>query len=282
MARIRSIKPEFWTSAQLLECSTNARLLFIGTWTFADDAGRHPWSAKQVKAEIFPADDFPEKQILGWLTELENQQLIIRYSSDGKEFFYIAGWKHQRIDKPQTPKYPDPFAENSKSIPRIIPPDTIRYDTIREDKKEETSLRSGDVAQETSYWPKDYREQFWNLYPRKKAKKAAFKALDRIRKSNEVPFARLLAAIGKIPINDPVFIPHPATWLNQGRWDDEVLPGEQNGSRGLRPLQDDRLSLSKAADRLIEKAERGEFTFGPRPSLLPEISEGPVRLLSKG
>lgn len=30
MARIRSIKPEFWVSEQIGECSTNARLTFIG------------------------------------------------------------------------------------------------------------------------------------------------------------------------------------------------------------------------------------------------------------
>ena len=39
---------------------------------------------------------------------------------------------------------------------------------------------------------------------------------------------------------------------------------------GARQLQDDSKSVSRAADKLIEKAERGEFAFGPRPGLLPE------------
>ena len=30
MARIRSIKPEFWVSEQVAECSTSARLTFVG------------------------------------------------------------------------------------------------------------------------------------------------------------------------------------------------------------------------------------------------------------
>ena len=271
MARIRSIKPEFWTSAQLLECSTNARLLFIGTWTFADDAGRHPWSAKQVKAEIFPADNFAEKQVLGWLIELETNGLIVRYSFEGKEFFYIAGWKHQRIDKPQSPKYPDPIKEHSATIPRTIPPDTIGYDTIREDKKEDgPSLRSGEVSRETSDWPSDFREQFWLKYPRKKAKKAAFKALDTIRKSNEVTFEKLMAAVDKIPIGEPKFIPHPATWLNAGQWDDEQLPGEQNGAATG--------NIAPAIDGLIERVR--DFD---RPSdICGTTGKTAVRMLSEG
>jgi hypothetical protein len=271
MARIRSIKPEFWTSAQLLECSTNARLLFIGTWTFADDAGRHPWSAKQVKAEIFPADNFTEKQVLNWLIELETNGLIVRYSFEGKEFFYIAGWKHQRIDKPQSPKYPDPIKEDSATIPRTIPPDTIGYDTIREDKKEDgPSLRSGEVSRETSDWPSDFREQFWLKYPRKKAKKAAFKALDRIRKSNEVTFEKLMAAVGKIPIGEPKFIPHPATWLNAGQWDDEQLPGEQNGASAG--------NIAPAIDGLIERV----LDFDRPPDICGTTGKTAVRMLSEG
>lgn len=57
--------------------------------------------------------------------------------------------------------------------------------------------------------------------------------------------------------------------------------GNGNGQRGSRPLHDDSRSLGKAADRLIDQAERGEFKFGPRPSLLPQSSENDVLLLPK-
>lgn len=123
MARIRTIKPEFWTSAQLLECSTNARLLFIGLWNFSDDSGRHPDNAKQVKAEIFPADDFSLKEIQGMLDELSKNDLIRRYTVDSKGFFTITGWHHQRIDKPQPAKYPGPDQADSESDLGTFPPD---------------------------------------------------------------------------------------------------------------------------------------------------------------
>ncbi len=56
----------------------------------------------------------------------------------------------------------------------------------------------------------------------------------------------------------------------------------KNGSRGPRAFQNDELSLSKAADRLIEQAERGEFTIRPRPSLEAPRGEDDFRLLPEG
>ena len=71
-------------------------------------------------------------------------------------------------------------------------------------------------------YPEGYQETFWKQYPRKIGRKATFVKLKSIRKSGEVTFARLMAGVKKIPIGEAKFIPHPITWLNQGRWDDET------------------------------------------------------------
>lgn len=115
MPRIRTIKPEFWTSAQVLECSPTARLLFIGLWNFADDCGRHVDNPKQVKAEIFPADDLLSEDIRGMLDELESNGLLLRYVVDGVELLQITGWRHQRIDKPQPARFPGPDGNRSEN-----------------------------------------------------------------------------------------------------------------------------------------------------------------------
>lgn len=96
-----------------MECSTNARLLFIGIWNFCDDLGRHPFAPKQLKALIFPADDFTIEEVSRMLDELSTNGLIRRYVVDGKEYFEVTGWQHQKIDKPQKAKYPEPFGERS-------------------------------------------------------------------------------------------------------------------------------------------------------------------------
>lgn len=67
-------------------------------------------------------------------------------------------------------------------------------------------------------WPNDYTERFWQAYPRKVGKGSAMRKLSAIRKDGEVSFAQLLGAIRKIEASEERFIPHPTTWLNQGRY----------------------------------------------------------------
>lgn len=145
MARIRSIKPEFFTSEQLVECSTNARLLFVGLWCFCDDAGRHPASAKRLKMEVFPGDDdITTESVARLVTELSQAGLIIEYESQSRKYWWVTGWeKHQKIDRP-TIKFPGPFDEGSTIIRR-----TLDEHLPPERKGEEgilglTSLSSGD------------------------------------------------------------------------------------------------------------------------------------------
>lgn len=114
MARIRTTKPEFWTSQQVVECSRDARLLFIGLWNFCDDAGRHPASAMRLKMEVLPADDVPLEVIRDWINELLSHDLIRLYVVSGQQFWQVTGWHHQRIDKPNV-RFPAPteFVDHS-------------------------------------------------------------------------------------------------------------------------------------------------------------------------
>lgn len=107
MARIRTVKPEFYTSEQVTDCSPVARLLFMGMWTFSDDNGIHPASIKRLKMEVFPSDDFTRQQIADMVSELITVGLVIEYTSHGETFWKITGWHHQKIDQP-TFKYPLP------------------------------------------------------------------------------------------------------------------------------------------------------------------------------
>jgi len=102
------IKPEFWSSEQVVECSTTARLLFIGMWSFSDDAGIHPASIMRLKMEVFPADNFSREQLQGMMDQLISQGLVLEYEAEGAKYWQITGWKHQRIEKP-TFKYPQPL-----------------------------------------------------------------------------------------------------------------------------------------------------------------------------
>jgi len=114
MARIRTIKPEFWTSEQVVECSPIARLLFVGMWNFCDDGGNHPVSAKTLKMQIFPGDDIAASQIESYISELLISGLLSEYTAEGRKYWHVTGWKHQKIDRPSY-KHPRPFVECSSN-----------------------------------------------------------------------------------------------------------------------------------------------------------------------
>jgi hypothetical protein len=66
-------------------------------------------------------------------------------------------------------------------------------------------------------------DDFWILYPRRVAKKDARKAWSKIPPRLHV--AILTALVAWRPVwraKDPEFLPHPATWLNGERWEDEL------------------------------------------------------------
>ena len=97
--------------------------------------------------------------------------------------------------------------------------------------------------------------RFWEIYPRRQAKAAARKAFDKAIRT--VDPARILTAAMRYrddPGRDPQFTAHAATWLNQGRWDDEPLPrGSPNGSTTDRRVAD---ALALAAEFRVKEVDQ--------------------------
>lgn len=85
-------------------------------------------------------------------------------------------------------------------------------------------------------------DTFWTAYPSKVGKDAAKKAFAKRKPTPEL-LSEMLKAIAEQKTSlawikeDGQFIPHPATWLNQGRWMDEVP-----GSICAAPVQSTRLA----------------------------------------
>jgi len=96
MARIRTIKPEFFTSEDILELSPLARLFFISLWCEADREGRLRWKLRTLKYRYLPADDCDIEQLSD---ELIDNNLIEIYVIDGQEYCQIPGFtRHQSIN----------------------------------------------------------------------------------------------------------------------------------------------------------------------------------------
>lgn len=101
MARIRTIKPEFWEDEDIAQLPMQARLMFIGCWNFADDYGVLLNSIKYLKSKIFPYDEsLREQQLKMWLDALTNARMLIPFDLNGKSYLYIRTFNsHQIIDK---------------------------------------------------------------------------------------------------------------------------------------------------------------------------------------
>lgn len=126
MARIRSIKPEFWVSEQIAECSPNARLTFVGMWNFCDDRGVHPAKPKTLKAELYPMDDITAVHVGEWVAELVQVGLVREFDGleDGERYWHVTGWdRHQKIDRPSY-KHPAPPPQDSANARRVLAEDS--------------------------------------------------------------------------------------------------------------------------------------------------------------
>ena len=71
-------------------------------------------------------------------------------------------------------------------------------------------------------------ESFYRQYPRKVGRVAAHRVWVRVTRAT--PAVAIIAGLERqleaLRRRERQFIPHPATWLNQGRWQDEDLPDE--------------------------------------------------------
>lgn len=93
MARIRTIKPDFFTSEDITELSTLARLLYIGLWCEADREGRMVWKPKTFKTRYLPND---QCNIFEIAQELLERKLVVEY---GDGLAYIPTFKdHQHVN----------------------------------------------------------------------------------------------------------------------------------------------------------------------------------------
>jgi len=110
MARIRTIKPSFFSSLSITALPKTTRLTFIGLWCYVDDSGRAVDDSRLVKAEIWPLDDdVSAKKVDADLQRLADAGLIERYEAGGRRYLRVVGWsEHQRINRPQPSRLPAP------------------------------------------------------------------------------------------------------------------------------------------------------------------------------
>jgi hypothetical protein len=94
MARIRTIKPEFFTSEKIGYLTVNSRLLFVALWTQADREGRMRFQRMALAAACMP---YEMHLFDGCLAELLESKLVVMYEVDNRKYLFLPGFlKHQK------------------------------------------------------------------------------------------------------------------------------------------------------------------------------------------
>ena len=101
------------------------------------------------------------------------------------------------------------------------------------EKNADISKQSKGEKSNTPISPKGDFERFWNAYPRHTAKANAVKAFKKLE-PDEALIDTMLKAIEvqkkseQWQRDNGQYIPHPSTWLNQRRWEDEMEVKQKN------------------------------------------------------
>ena len=194
---------------------------------FADDNGNMEASVRRIKMQVLPADDIDAAELI---SDLIAHGVLIEYSVNDKKYWHIKGFKkHQRINRPSLSSIPQPgLTDDSVNTHGVV--------------SEGSGSGSGSGIKNTSSpkgdWPRF--DEFWLAYPRKTDKAKALKAWNKIKPDDSLVNLILNAVRSQSRTDqwtrdDGQYIPHPTTWLNGKRWEDETPPpggGPGSGQKG--------------------------------------------------
>jgi hypothetical protein len=243
MARIRTIKPEFWTDGKIVQLSPWARLFFIGMWNFAlCDHGHVVDDADALKLRILPSDGVDGAELID---ELINAGRVARVMiSDGRTFLHVPRLiDHQNVDKRWSPRCPvcnesqvvpvEPYQTQGNSYEFVGDHVNSAQERKVKEGKEDTS---SSASRKTPSDDPDFAK-FWSVYPRRVGKGEARKAWLKLVKAGVDP-ADLIAGAERYrddprrKTQDIKFTKHPGPWLNAERWTDQLDHASVGGPSG--------------------------------------------------
>lgn len=235
----RIIKESICRSENINQLSAGAEVFFYRLLVNCDDYGRFPADPDLLASLLYPRKrSLKTSTVKKWLNEVANAGLIIIYENGGETFIQVRTWdKHQQIRNKRS-KYPAHTDPDSKVLVDVYngnqliandskcPRNPIQSNPNKNPIQSE--MPNGDGVA-------DGFDLFWSVYPKKVGKKDAIKAWNKLK-----PDENLVKAIiegverwkGTEQWNKDggQYIPYPATFLRQERWNDEirtVVPKQQ-------------------------------------------------------
>lgn len=213
MARIRTIKPEFFTSEDIVSLSPMARLLYIALWCEADKEGRLGWKPRTFKMRYLPGDDCDVAALCDELIEAG----LVKLYGDG--LAYIPQFaRHQHINPRESASVLPPPNDASARV-------TDGESTRREEGKGKEGKEHASDDTAVAYEPDGFKT-FWTDWPKSNRKGGKVECLKFWRdKRLEGSAPEILAHVQSMKSSrdwtkdNGDFIPAPVVYLRARRWD---------------------------------------------------------------
>lgn len=223
----RILKESVCTSDSVDQLSWFEEVLFYRLIVNCDDYGRFDGRPAIIKNRLFPLkENLTIKTVSGAINRLASVGMVTLYEFEGKPYLCLPTWNDHQSVRAKRSKYPAPEdgVKSSEIVCKQMQADApvIQSNTKSESISESNSARDGAF------------DRFWIVYPKKVGKEAARKAFAKVK----APVDTLISAVeaqktsAQWTRDNGQYIPNPATWLNQGRWEDvldTVAPAEPVG-----------------------------------------------------
>lgn len=211
----RIIKETICTDEQIDGLSESAEILFYRLIVNADDYGLFDARLKLVASKCYPLKSIDIKSIQVDLACLQAVNLVFLYEVDGKPYGKLVTWERHQQVRAKRAKFPLPKTGSEIICNQLLANvPGIQSNPIQ-----------SNPAKRDSVQPDGFTE-FYQKYPKKVGKPAALKAFKAAKINGHLP--DVLSDIdkrmsnGEWSIDKSQFIPNPATYLNQRRWEDEA------------------------------------------------------------
>jgi hypothetical protein len=134
VARIRSVKPAYWSDGAIKRLRDPSALFFISLWNFADDAGFFTLDTLELSLKI---PRWKPQAIAKMIKSLSDAGLVRVSTKSGVG--QVVHWRHQKIDKPRASEWEGKQIQWDAPVDSpndIEPSPTVRRkDRIGEDRK---------------------------------------------------------------------------------------------------------------------------------------------------
>lgn len=234
--------------------------------------GKDIESGSFVTGRFFGSDECGMKKSSHYLSlkKLEEWGMISQKPNNRFTVVSICNWTtYQLLDT-------EGLTTDEQQIDNKAKTNRKRIDTIEEGKegkedKEESFVFLGKTRKKNEYC--DAFEEWWNVYPRGEAKKAAYEAWKKagsdIKEKRSITSqeavalmlerVKAYAASPRGSESDPSKIPLATTWLNQGRYDDNPTAWKTVLTDRPRPIAKDR--VVEPPKGAVYAAETGDYVI---------------------